>query len=103
MTYFKVVQSVEEAEEDLESHLMNMKNFARYIYAYLTSVILGDKQVMMNRSFVSSIKLSEHAMNPDDLRRAYQAHASCAEVYDWGIDAEAMEQFRPSLAAIPVS
>ena len=93
-TYYKIVSSVEEAEEDLESHLKNMKDFARFIYAYIASVAIGDGQVLMNRSFVSSIKLGTQAFDPAALRESYRMHANRSESYDWNLDPHVMEIFR---------
>ena len=103
MNYYKAGLTVEEAEEELDGHLKSMKYFARYIYAFVSSVVLGDRQVMMNRSFVNSIKLGMHTLEPEALRRSYEAHAECTEIYDWGMDADVMERFRISQSAVPVS
>jgi hypothetical protein len=73
------------------------------MFAYMTSVVLGDRQVMFNRSFVNSIKLGMHTMNPEALRQAYQLHAGCTDPHDWGMDADAMEKFRPARADMAVS
>ena len=95
-SYYRIPPGVEDAEEELAGHLQLLKDFARYMYAYMTSVILGDRQVMFNRSYVNSIKLGLHTLDPESLRKGYQAHAGCTEICDWGMDAEAMERFRPS-------
>lgn len=95
-SYYKICAGIEQAEEDLAGHLQGLKDFARFMYAYMTSVVLGDKQVMFNRSYVSSIKLGMHTLDPETLHRGYQAHAGCTDVYDWGMDADAMEKFRPA-------
>jgi len=82
----------------LESQLKSLKEFARFIYAYLTSIVLGDNQALLNRAFVSSIKLSSHAFNPEALRQSYASHAGGSETYDWNIDPFVMEAFRPQAA-----
>jgi 2-polyprenyl-6-methoxyphenol hydroxylase-like FAD-dependent oxidoreductase len=92
-SYYKVSPSVEQAEEDLAGHLQGLKDFARFMYAFMTSVVLGDRQVMFNRSYVCSIKLGMHTLNPEALRKGYQAHAGCTDLYDWGMGADAMEKF----------
>ncbi len=103
MTYYRVGLSVADAEDALDSHLKNLKEFARYIYAFTSSVVLEDKRVMMNRSFVSSIKLGMHKLDPEALRRSYQAHCDCSDVYDWGMGGDAMEKFRSPSAALTMS
>jgi 2-polyprenyl-6-methoxyphenol hydroxylase-like FAD-dependent oxidoreductase len=94
MSYYKTGLSIDLAEEELEGHLNNLKEFARFIYAYVSSIVLGDNQALLNVAFVSSIKLSSLSFNPEALRQAYAGHAGCSETYDWNVDPFVMEKFR---------
>jgi len=82
-----------ESEEVLERHLQNLKEFARFIYAYVASRVLEDDKVRMNRSFVESISLKNMEFCPEGLRKAYAEHADCTEVYDWKLDPDGMRKF----------
>src|SRR2546426_1043000 len=64
----RVVSSVEEAEEFLNSFLGHLKEFARFIVAYICSIVLQDKQVLTNQSFVSGIRLLNMKFDPVEIR-----------------------------------
>ncbi len=92
--FYEVGISVSEAEAVLDRHLANMKEFARFILAYGASAALQDRSVLMNRSFVESINLSDFTFDPEEIKRRYAPHAGCTETYPWSLDPHAMEQFR---------
>ncbi len=94
MSYYRTVASVEDAEQELATHLQNLKEFARFIYAYISSRVVGDKQARLNRAFVSAIKLTTYSFDPDTIRQSYQTAAGCNESYEWTLDPNAMEVFR---------
>ncbi len=99
--YYRTGLTIEEAEEEVEGHIANLKEFARFIYAYVTSVVVGDEQAVLNRAFVSSIRLSRHTFDVEALRRAYSVYAGGSETYDWNLDPFVMEQFRIRTAEHP--
>src|SRR2546425_2245227 len=90
----RIVSSVEEAEEFLNSFLGHLKEFARFIVAYICSIVLQDKQVLMNQSFVSGIRLLNMKFDPVEIRQSYASHAGCGEQYQWCLDPAVMEKFR---------
>ncbi len=94
MCYYKTGLSVEQAEEELDAHVRSMRDFARFIYAYVSSVVVGDRQALLNRAFVSGIKLSRFAFDPAVIRRSYQDASACGEAYEWNLDPGAMDVFR---------
>ena len=98
MTYYQVSPNEDHAEETLEGHLRSMREFARYLFAYVSSVVLEDPRVLLNRGFVESIKLNSWRLDPEALRAAYAPHAGCAETCEWGLNPLAMEVFRPQSA-----
>ncbi|MBI2821617.1 MAG: hypothetical protein HYX74_05280 [Acidobacteria bacterium] len=105
MAYYHVVQSIEETEAFLDDQLRNLKEFARFIVAYVASVVLEKKQLLLNRSFVESLKLRELRFDPEEMRARWQAYAGCTESYPWKLDPLAMEKFRrlSPAAASPVA
>jgi hypothetical protein len=100
--FYEVGVSVSEAVAVMDRQLNSLKEFARFILAYGTSVVLQDRSVLMNRSFVESIKLHDFTFDPEEMKRRYSPHADCGELYAWSLDPAAMEQFRsvdyPSVA-----
>jgi flavin-dependent dehydrogenase len=92
--FYEVGVTVEEAGKVLDKHLVNLEEFARFILAYVTSVVLKDRNVLMNRSFVESIDLKSFPFDADEMNRRYAPHAGCTEPYRWALDAAAMEQLR---------
>ncbi len=91
--FYEVGVSDGESELVLEQHLENLKEFARFIYAYVTSRVLGDRSVVNNRSFVESIRLRDYSFDIEKMRRAYSEHRDRAEVYAWSLDPEGMRKF----------
>lgn len=95
MTYYRTGLSIDAAEDILDGFLQDLKEFARYIYAYISSVVIGEPRALLNSSFVRGIKLGTHPFDPEALHVAYQMHAGSDSVlYEWGLDAGAMDKFR---------
>ena len=99
MCYYKAGLTVEAAEAELDAHVRNLKEFARFIYAYISSVVVGDNQALLNRAFVSGIKPSSLVFDPEAIRLAYAGQARCSETYDWSLDPFVMEHFRTQAVA----
>ncbi len=98
MCYYTTGLTTERAEEVLDMHLHDMKEFARYIYAHIASVILDDRSAVNNRAFVSGIKLRQFMFDPESLKRSYAAASDCMEKYEWNLDPGAMDIFRSNYA-----
>jgi hypothetical protein len=73
-----------------------MREFARYIYAHVYAVILGDKRVLQNDAFIRSLKLREVKFDPDTMRADYEKFADCDEMYPWELNPLALERFIPA-------
>lgn len=93
-TFFDVGLGAEEAEDVLHRHLESLKEFARYIYAYLSSVLADDPKLLVNAPFVRAIKLRSFAFDPEAIRRLYEAHRHSEERYEWPFDPFVLEKFR---------
>ncbi len=91
--FYEIGLTVEEAEDQIEKHVDRMREFARYIYAHVYAVILGDKKVLLNDSFVRSLKLREVRFDPEAMRADYAQHAGCEAVYPWKLNPFALEPF----------
>jgi flavin-dependent dehydrogenase len=91
--FYEVGVATEAAEDILEHHLENLREFARFIYAYVASRVLGDDSVLANKAFVESLKLKSYVFDPEEMRREYAPHAGCTEIYHWRLDAGGMRKF----------
>ncbi len=91
--FYEVGTSQSENEEVLDRHLQNLKEFARFIYAYVTSRVLDDERALRSRSFVESIKLKDYRFEPESMRRELQDHGDDPETYVWSLDPEGMRKF----------
>ncbi len=90
-TFYRVGVSVEEAIAVLETQLTNLKELARYIVAYIHSVVLSDERVLTNRSFIESIDLQHFRFDPDEMHEHYAQYVDSAELYEWSFDPFVLE------------
>jgi flavin-dependent dehydrogenase len=93
--FYEIGLTLEEAEDKLDMHVQRMKEFARHILAHVYAVVLGDKRVLLNAPFVSSLKLRSTTFDPVRMRRDYAPFADSGQVYDWKLNPFALESFIP--------
>lgn len=91
--FYEIGLTVEEAEDQIEKHVERMREFARYIYAHVYAVILGDKRVLLNDAFIRGLKLRDVKFDPDKMRADYAQYAGCDDVYAWKLNPFALEPF----------
>ena len=104
MMFYQVGLSAEAAEMQVEMHVVRMREFARYIYAHVYAVVLGDAGVLLNNEFIQSLRLREVKFDPETMRAHYARYAECTERYDWQLNPFALEAFLPmSRSAQPQS
>jgi flavin-dependent dehydrogenase len=105
--FYYVGTSVEEAERLLERHLENLQELERFIVAHAASVMLGDRSVLTNGSFVRAIDLENLRFDPEELRGRHARFVDADEVYRWAFDPFVLDRFRiepqPRPLAIRVS
>lgn len=101
-TFYRVGVTVEEAREVLDEQLANLMELARFVVAHVYSVVLGDRAVVTNRSFVESIDLDNFYFDEGQMRERYAAHAENTERYIWAFDPSALDRFRTSPCAPPL-
>jgi flavin-dependent dehydrogenase len=93
-TFYKVGLSVEEARLVLAEQVVNLTELARYFVAYMCSVILDDKAILTNRSFVDAIDLEHLEFDLQTLQTRYLSSIRDTTHYDWSFDSNALEFFR---------
>jgi 2-polyprenyl-6-methoxyphenol hydroxylase-like FAD-dependent oxidoreductase len=94
--FYQIGLTLEQAEEQIVLHVERMREFARYIYAHVYAVMVGDKRVLLNDAFIRSLKLREVKFDPDAMRAHYEKFAGCEEVYNWKLNPFALEAFIPA-------
>jgi 2-polyprenyl-6-methoxyphenol hydroxylase-like FAD-dependent oxidoreductase len=92
-TFYHVGVSVEEAIAILDAQLANLRELARYIVAYIYSVVLSDERVLTNRSFIESIDLQHFRFDPDEMHDSYAPYDDSADLYEWPFDPFVLGQF----------
>ena len=85
-TFYRVGISVAEAPRILDEQLANLRELARYIVAYVSSVVLADERVLTNRAFVEGIDLQNLRFNPGAIYDRYVQCAGVTEPYAWSFD-----------------
>lgn len=93
-TFYHVGVSVDEARRILDGQLDNLRELARYIVAYISSVVLADERVLTNGAFIKSIDLQNLRFDPDGMHDCYTQCADTAERYEWSFDPFVLGQFR---------
>ncbi|MBA3241157.1 MAG: hypothetical protein H0T60_08010 [Acidobacteria bacterium] len=92
--FYSVGVTVEEAKEVLAAQLDNLMELARYIAAYVASVVLDDERALTNAEFVEGIDLDHLRFDPGEMRARYAACAGAARRYEWSFDSRALDVFR---------
>jgi 2-polyprenyl-6-methoxyphenol hydroxylase-like FAD-dependent oxidoreductase len=94
-TFYRVGVSLEEARDILDEQLDNLKELARYIVAYVCSVVLADECVLTNRAFVESIDLQNLRFTPEEWYDRYTQCAGTTALYTWSFQPYVLGQFHP--------
>jgi flavin-dependent dehydrogenase len=85
-TFYRVGISVAEAPRILDEQLDSLRELARYIVAYVSSVVLADERVLTNRAFVEGIDLQNFRFDPGAMYDRYVQCAGVTEPYAWSFD-----------------
>ena len=101
-TFYRVGVSVDEAKQVLQGQVENLGELARFIFAYLTSVVVGDPAALFHREFVAAIDPAIHSFDPAELCRRWQGTAAASGSYPWSFDVTVMEPFRTARAVARV-
>ena len=77
----------------VDVHLARLQEFARYIITHIYASVLGNREVLTNESFISSLKLRETLFDPEEMRLAYAPHAGSVEMHKWNLNPFALEKY----------
>ncbi|OFW44165.1 MAG: hypothetical protein A3J28_02640 [Acidobacteria bacterium RIFCSPLOWO2_12_FULL_60_22] len=94
--FYHVGVSAEEALDLLDSHLVNLKQLARFILAHGASRVLNDESVLTHRAFVEGLDLNKTRFDPDAFRARWSrvAKQKQMERYEWPFDPHVLSPFR---------
>ena len=92
--FYEVGASADEAGRVLDRHLENLFEFARFIVAHVSSVVLGDRHLLTNASFIDRIDLEDVRFDPERMRADYAAAAGDATTHQWSFDPYVLDRFR---------
>ena len=95
-SFYEVGVSLADGRRILDEQLANLQELARFIVAYVSSVVLGDPRVLVNRTFVAGIDLQACPFDPAGMAARYAACAETQATYDWSFDPWGLECFRPA-------
>jgi flavin-dependent dehydrogenase len=85
-TFFRIGVSSAEAQHVLDEQLANLRELARYIVAYVSSVVLADERVLTNRAFVEGIDVQNVRFDPGAMAERYAQCTGVTEPYAWSFD-----------------
>ncbi len=92
-TFYQVGVTGDEAKTVLDDQLVSLKELAKFIVAYIYSVVLDDERVLTNGSFVASIDLKNLAFDTACMQRHYDSHSGSEHVYKWTLNPRALHSF----------
>lgn len=103
-TFYEVGVTDEEAKAVLDSQLENLAEFARFIIAYIYSMVLREDRILFNDSFVSAIDFKSLEFNEEQMQAEWERHAATTEEFEWSFCPHALDSFRqPAAAVAPVA
>ena len=92
-TFYRVGVSVEEARAVLDEQLVNLREMAQFIIAYIGAVVAGDETLLTNRAFVEGFDLDSFTFDAADLIARAQLCADEKEPYEWTFKPDALRCF----------
>lgn len=85
----------------IDGHVDRLKDFARYIITHIYASVLGNREVLTNKSFIESINLRNTPFDPEGMAAAYAPHAMSTEMYEWTLNPFVLDRFVQQGAAEP--
>ncbi|MEQ1830578.1 MAG: FAD-dependent oxidoreductase [Pirellula sp.] len=97
-TFYQVGVTGDEAKAILDEQFVSLTEMAKFIVAYIFSVVLDDERLLTNGSFVESIDLKNLVFDPACMQRHYDLHCDSAHTYAWKLNPHALRSFSPCTA-----
>jgi hypothetical protein len=77
----------------VDRRLERLKEFARYILAHIYASVLGNRVVLINGPFVSSLSLRDTVFDPAAMQAAYAPYAGSRDIHRWNLNPFALEHY----------
>jgi 2-polyprenyl-6-methoxyphenol hydroxylase-like FAD-dependent oxidoreductase len=100
--FYEVGLPVEQALEALDGQYQRMREFARFIVAYVASQVAGDPAALRNAAFVRALKPRTLQFDPESLAKLYCEHRASAEIHAWSFDASQVARTLPPDVVSPI-
>jgi 2-polyprenyl-6-methoxyphenol hydroxylase-like FAD-dependent oxidoreductase len=101
-TFYRVGVTTEEARAVLDEQLDHLGELARFVYARVASVVLGEPAVLRHAAFVRAIDPAALRFDEAELAARWQAAQGEPGLHAWRFDASVIEVF-PAARAVPVA
>lgn len=101
-TFYEVGVTTEEAREVLERQLVNLEELARFIYARVTSVVLGEPAILTHAGFVEAIDVTQVSFDVEAMARQWAAVRADSRPHAWSFSTALLERF-PKVPAMPAA
>ncbi|HYG62815.1 MAG TPA: hypothetical protein VEL74_09560 [Thermoanaerobaculia bacterium] len=98
--FYRVGVTPEEARQILDEHLGNLRENARWIYAYVAATVLGDERAVTHPEFVGGIDVDNLAFDPREMRERLERCGETDERWSWNFEPPALCRFRKEVAAV---
>lgn len=93
-TFYEVGVTDDEAKAVLDSQLESLAEFARFIVAYIYSVVLGDERILFNHSFVSAIDFKSLSFDVEAMANEWERHAASSDEFEWSFCPRSLDPWR---------
>ena len=93
-TFYEVGVTPDEAKAILDEQLVNLTEFARFIVAYIYSVVLADERVISNASFIEAIDFKTLEFNVEAMCGEWDSHSNNFGDFEWSFCPHALDAFR---------
>lgn len=92
-TFYEVGVSTDRAREVLEEQLVNLDEMARFVYARVVSVVLGEPDILHHAAFVASIDPANLSFDLEEMARQWEAVRDQPERHTWSFCLSMMDRF----------
>ncbi|MDA1013428.1 MAG: hypothetical protein O3A00_03120 [Planctomycetota bacterium] len=96
--FYEVGVTPDEAKNILDEQLIGLTEFARFIVAYIHSIVLGDERIMTNRPFIEAIDFKTIEFDVEAMKAEWDRHSGSFEEFEWSFCPHALDKFRDQMS-----
>jgi flavin-dependent dehydrogenase len=98
--FYEVGVTIEEARDVLDRQMVNLEEMARFVYARVASVVLGEPAVFTHAGFVEGIEIARMAFDPAEMARRWEEVRMDPRPHAWSFDTSLLDRFPAPPAAV---